>query len=116
MELTAANHSAGVAVNGAALVTSVASIGSNVTNGSISATIDGVVAPAFSGTVAPTVSLTAWDSLNSGRVLTDKQVTVNNAASPYTVLPVNQTIFVDTSGGAVTLTLPDPTQSPHLKN
>jgi hypothetical protein len=33
---------------------------------------------------------------------------VNNAASPYTILSADQLIFVDTSGGVVSLNLPNP--------
>jgi fibronectin-binding autotransporter adhesin len=42
--------------------------------------------------------------LNSGLVV--KATSVNNAASPYTVLGTDYFIYVDSSGGAVTVTLP----------
>lgn len=42
-------------------------------------------------------------------------VTVNHAASPYTVLPYpKQTIFADTSGGVITLNWLNPTTAAYL--
>lgn len=42
--------------------------------------------------------------------------TVNNAASPYTVLSSDAILFVDTSGGAVSLNLPAPATQPAVNS
>ena len=41
---------------------------------------------------------------------TDSIQTVTVANTPYTILPTNDYLYVDTSGGPITMILPDPTQ------
>jgi hypothetical protein len=76
--------------------------------GSIFQRLDGGAATSFYVKVSGT-GATGW----AGSATTGTFATVTNAGSPYTVLTSDSTIFVDTSGGPVVLTLPAPaTQSP----
>lgn len=52
-------------------------------------------------------SLPTWQAGGSSATLTLTYTAVNNAASPYTVLTTDQYIGVDSSGGAVSILLPN---------
>lgn len=51
----------------------------------------------------------------TGPLPTPAGTTIVLANSPYTILPTDDYLFVDTSAGAITLNLPDPTQFSYAK-
>ncbi len=64
-----------------------------------------LLAPPAQATVETGGSTAGSYSVPSGQI-----TSVNFAASPYSIQPSDKLLLVDTTGGAVTLVLPDPTQ------